>query len=64
MHGNDHQVGAEKLFVLGNKAIEMLAPDLFLPFDQELHIQRERSAVRQIGLDALQMNEDLPFIVL
>ena len=45
------------------KSREMIAADLFLPFDQESQIARQLNAARVVGFDGFQMGKELAFVV-
>ena len=46
-----------------DEVVEVGAADLFLPLDQELHVDRQAAVLLQVGLNGLEVHEHLALVV-
>src|SRR5690349_24996643 len=60
---NHDDVGRKQRRVLPDELVEMQASDLFFPFEKDLDVQRQASGLLHVGLDRLEVHEDLPLVV-
>ena len=61
--GDDDDVGAELGFVGADEVVEVDAPDFFLPFENELDVDRQPAVLFQVRFDRLEVHEDLTLVV-
>ena len=61
--GNDHRVAGEQLFAGGDERLEIRGTDFFFAFDEELHVDRARTAGFQVRLERVDVDDELALVV-
>jgi hypothetical protein len=59
---HDNRIARQLLLVTRDERIEAVRPDLFLAFDEELHVDRA-FAMLQVRLERIDVHDELPFVV-
>ena len=60
----DHDdIGREQRLVLPDELVEVQASDLFFSFEKHLDVQRKAAGLLHVGLDRLEVHEDLSLVV-
>ena len=60
---DDHDVGGQLGLVRGDEVVEVEASDFFFPLDNQLHVHRQASVLREMRLDRLEVHEHLTLVV-
>ncbi len=61
--GDDGDVALQRVTMFLQEIWQVIAPDFFFAFDDEVEIDREIAVLFQRLLDAKDVGEDLPFVI-